>query len=908
MQNIINIYKKHSESEFELRFGMNRNISLFKKILTGCLATEGNKTIEHSINFISPGQMIDSICKYIFLDGVKQNIVYYGKKQISKLNISDASIPYKATLSIEKPIQEFKVDIAKFARIKLRLTITPKELYGWKIDFTLVKLVTNIVATLKRDKEKMLYKISIDNFMNEAPWNWADQLEIEAEHIPSDSKDKNITPDDIARVVSFITNKGGGKISLASDATSPEYKEKLLKIANEILSEKAVADMKFPISLRNISNNVFELNKSDYFNKVFPRIDEYIILEKADGIRTLCIIEPHMSTTTGTTTGDTAESGTKLYALNNVLTIFSLDSVSKQLQGPTIFDCEYIPATNKYYIFDVIMFGGKNLALEDTARRISYIPQIVSICKSSTTTKDIFFDKKIVSLTKDNYSVEIKNMWEEKSPFDKDGIIFDPKKGSYMKRLVYKWKPISHMSIDFLVKKAPDSLIGIAPYTQRKGYTLCILFSGINKQLFDNLKLTYIHNYNKIFPVLANPNWFPIQFSPSDYPYAHIYYHPDDSKFTLDEICDKVCEFRLITSKTPIKQIGDIPDRYWEILKIRLDRLEETERGTYLGNYYYVAEFTWQNYTNPLELEDITIPQDQYISTGYFKEEKLEIYKLINGFHSFVKSELIKKFSGAEWLIDIGAGKGQDLFRVSDVNIKNALFLDIDIDALNELVLRKHNVKGQKSLNTKIFVKHMDVTTDYKNNISNLIQIGIPCGKINIIMCNFAFHYMVTNEGTVYNVVNFISSIIEKGGYFMFIGFNGAKVFNKLKEHPNGWDLRQGDVLKFSIRAKYTEDYLANTGQAIEVLLPFSKGEYYTEYLVNYDYIIDVMSKHGFSVDEQGDFVQFIDKFYKQSNRTKYVNVKELDPIDIEYTGLNSYIIFKKHGNTVKKTTSNRKK
>ena len=65
--------------------------------------------------------------------------------------------------------------------------------------------------------------------------------------------------------------------------------------------------------------------------------------------------------------------------------------------------------------------------------------------------------------------------------------------------------------------------------------------------------------------------------------------------------------------------------------------------------------------------------------------------------------------------------------------------------------------------------------------------------------------------------------------------------FNLLNE-SNQWDLYENDYLKYSIKKLYTTNKFMNTGQKIDVLLPFSKQTYYTEYLMNLEYITNVFN------------------------------------------------------------------
>ena len=376
---------------------------------------------------------------------------------------------------------------------------------------------------------------------------------------------------------------------------------------------------------------------------------------------------------------------------------------------------------------------------------------------------------------------------------------------------------------------------------------------------------------------------FPIQFSPSNDPFAYIYYHPDDSKFKKKDIIDNVCELRRVN-------LDDMDNSFWDLMRIRTDRKIELDKGTYFGNGFYVAEYTWQNYTSPLLFSDLIISGDDFIDRGYFQEEKLEMYRHVTAFNSFVKRKLLDKFKNAKWLVDLAAGKGQDLFRVSNANIKNALFIDNDPQALSELITRKNDFRrGIKTLNTRIYTKVVDLTSEHEHTINSIKKIGVPVGSIDVVMCNFAIHYFTETPARVRNIVQLVWSLLKPGGHFFFTAFSGKKIFNSLK-NKDVWDIREGPVLKYSIKKKYKSNNLEQTGQKIDVILPFSGGRYYTEYLVNFDYLLNEFKSNNFVVEKRGGFKSFLPLFKSESEKF----YKKISKDDAQFLALYDYAMVRK--------------
>ena len=65
---------------------------------------------------------------------------------------------------------------------------------------------------------------------------------------------------------------------------------------------------------------------------------------------------------------------------------------------------------------------------------------------------------------------------------------------------------------------------------------------------------------------------------------------------------------------------------------------------------------------------------DSHISAASSSSLKTEIHNFsLSRFNSFVKKQLLSKFNDSKWLVDLAGGHGQDMFRLSDAKIKNAL-------------------------------------------------------------------------------------------------------------------------------------------------------------------------------------------------------------------------------------------
>ena len=863
---------KNAELELEIRYnvderkpGGNRrdkfspveSVRLLKNIITDHLAKGSSCSIEQSINFVSDE---NNIKQMIFVNGVqdKSLMSHYEKERIIQPMQVEGSPSYKLTLSFEKKLPEFSVKSCQSARIKLRFSI---ELDNWRIDITLVKLVQTMSnpQDLKSGKSKMLFKLSVDDFVAKAPWAIANHVELELEYT---GDHKLLTPEHIVNAVGEIDKYvDGAKSSSVANADAnadvnadvnadlgdtSDYQNKIYEIA-KLIKPKQANKFKSRFGLKQLSNQVIEMDKNMFVNKLMPDITNYYITDKVDGKRSVILIDK-----TGT------------WAVSNVL-----ERLGDGLPNTYVLDGEFYEESGMYYLFDVLVYKSKNVTYQSFSTRLQLFDDVVTVTKGITGLKVQL--KRFIRLTK-RFNNQIKELNSKPKPYETDGYVFTPGDGTYDKMVVYKGKPIDKLSVDFLMKKCPQKLLGVRPY-MANGKTLYLLFSGISKQVYGKLQMEMLKQYDSIFPHINKyylPDYFPIQFQPSDMRFAYLYWGDDDK---LD---GEIGEFVIANPTAPVA------DYRWKLLRTRDDRKVELARGNYFGNNYKVAEMTWLSYQNPLNFEELDVED-----AGYFQESESTVHKESRSFNSFVKSQIFAQFKGTVHVMDIASGKGQDLFRYASHEMKEVLFVEIDKTALMELISRKHDYsKDRKSRGSMhVMTQQLDLNQPYKTNIGKLddSRIPIPPAGFDLIVCNFALHYLIGSKPAINNIAKFISSYLKPGGRFVFTAFDGQDVVDLIGEDKE-W---KSDIPgKFHIKSKYTGDIIQPFGQKIDVLLPFSKDAYYTEYLVNIEYLESVFGKLNIILETDQSFSEFLPG-YKNANR--------MDEDDKLYTGLYHYYCFYKN-------------
>jgi hypothetical protein len=296
------------------------------------------------------------------------------------------------------------------------------------------------------------------------------------------------------------SNNADNEHSEHNDKVDKSYQNAIYEVA-KFLRPADASKFKHKFGMKQLSNQVIELDKNIYIKNVAANVDNFYITDKVDGKRTIIYIKD-------------AE---HVYAINHELRELKADLPKHT--NVCIFDCEMYGehdghnAPIIYYVFDVMVWNGSPIINKPFSERLKYIQDAVKMMPN------ILKDKPFIKLDKLEYREQIKEFKAKKKPYDVDGIILTPADGQYVHMQVYKYKPLSHLSIDFLIKKCPPSLLGIEPYNLIKDKTLYLLFSGISSNSAQTFNMQPVKSYEDMFPHINTkhlPKYFPIQFEPSD--------------------------------------------------------------------------------------------------------------------------------------------------------------------------------------------------------------------------------------------------------------------------------------------------------------------------------------------------------------------------------------------------------
>ena len=872
--------KKRSDDIIELELSLYKvNQSVFTSLYNSLVS---DADFEVDVITRSLDVIVDNLCndqipttyrrEMGFSTECKTSENYIKKYSLSRRPVMvKAFIDYKIKVSKEEKFRPFEIPVNSKVRAKIRTTFINKSHPNWKFDLTMVKygLLSELGSQIHKIKSDIL-TIDFDekNIFEKLPLHEFNLWEVEAEWISDDKP----TTDDLNKIEILFP------LISKDQFNKMKMQEHIYEVAKEVeRNAHRVKLYKTEWGLKRLLNQVIGLTKQSY-RDIFPPHGMFLT-EKTDGFRCLLKIDGKVLTL--------------LYKRNiHQITLDQDDFANEQsfLDAEIVLDHADPEDMSKCIIkiFDVIKFRDELMTTVPGRQRIEMLPAVTEYVNAFMPGQ--VKAKSFRLITEDNMDTIFKEVYESVEPKDREGLILMSGNSEYSRTKNYKWKDFQHNTVDFLARIPPAGVLGNAPFNKVKGKTLYLIFVGVNNVMRNYMNIHKLSFFDKLFPKGSyNKTYGPTHFSPSGAPLAYIYYHPEGE--SLD---NRIIELQI---SKKLENIDYKKPLDWKFVQVRTDRQPSDH---YFGNDIETAETTFQNYFAPFKLEDLPKP-----NFGYFADAKTNIHDASNKFKRFIGTELILKYAaGANWVLDIGGGRGADLQRYQSARVKNVLFAEVDPEAINELILRKYTtlrkprikIKGNEvdtsDISTSIYTLLADLNQPALDTTKSIQSItGSPQPIMNFIMSNFSLHYMCC--GTTDQMKNLISLVTSQAvdkTIFAITVMDGQKVFDKLKTVKTGdsYQIIEDDIVKYSIRKNYAGDKLAPVGQSISVKLPFS-DEMYDEPLVNCDVLIEEFEKAGFNKCEDYPFTRKLNAFKKVYS---YIHTS-ITTQDKEYIELHRALVFK---------------
>lgn len=795
---------------------------------------------------------------------------YYTKRQLASLRVPAGKQPaHKLVLSVEKEVPDFVIEQAQL-RVKKRASF---ELPGqnWRVDMTVVrtlqsqeKILKNVVGEMGLKTcgpvgEMLDFLTKVGTETERTARQRIYRYEIELEHT--------------GERANLDSNAPAAAMRAALEMVDPKFlaaaviQDEIYFVAEKIIRQpKLLSRFQSEWGLKQLTPQVKTLTRVEY-SEIYPPVG-FFLTDKADGVHALAVLRDMRLVIVAP--------GSPTELLEYALPSDTSSVMRARARGVTIIDGELVTDKKgpRFLAFDVVMLTGQPLHSQGFEVRVENLAAAVELAAAvregpiPLRVEAKPFER--ISTDDPKSLVEqFKRMHGRKRDYENDGIILYEPGNEYAKTRIFKWKPAEQNTIDFLAKRPPRELLGKKPYLDAPGHELHFLFVGVTMQMFRQFGMSYCPSYSNMIAKTGNrSNYFPIQFQPSDAPMAYLYQRPTSA----DEIDGKIVEMVL-----------DVNTNAWKMVRVRHDKQHDLQEGTAFGNDFRTAELNYLNYRDPLTLEMLG---ERPVS--YFAVEKSNIYNAPTAFMSLVKTELIQKhLRGASCVVDLGVGKGQDLGRYLQAQIKRLIAVDSDRQALAELVRRKFTWHERRAKgNLAITLRHVDFAGK-QNEVAPFIRDvpDFPKSGADSVVSFLASHYAFKSVSAIGNFALLCRNLLKPGGTVILTLMDGERVVQQLNEAKaaksgESWDEREppvDGVLKYSVRRWFSDAGLSEAGQKIAVLLPFSDSRYYEEYLSNIDTITKVFLAKKFTLASREPLWDTFESKFRTEQPHKFKALTEAD-------------------------------
>lgn len=287
---------------------------------------------------------------------------------------------------------------------------------------------------------------------------------------------------------------------------------------------------------------------------------------------------------------------------------------------------------------------------------------------------------------------------------------------------------------------------------------------------------------------------------------------------------------------------------------------------------------------------------DKY--SGQVKRDQLNMNLII--FHNRVKKYYIEKYSkDKNILVDVGSGRGSDLWYWIEYKIKKIIGIEPSIESM-KLAIKRYIQAQKKNSNNTPRIQYLNGVGNkkWKTGEASLRQEDTKRfidvfsnikGNVDSMHLFWTIHYMMDTAKDFKTTLFNIKSTLKPGGTVTILCMDGEKINKLITDNDGVYKIEYDNKTIFQLDPLY--DYKKSTrkerrfGHLINVNLMGTYGleKGIKENLVNISYLVKVMEKNGFKLLEKTNFLDVpIDER------------KNLRPYEEPVSGLYWAIIFKK--------------
>jgi ribA/ribD-fused uncharacterized protein len=718
-------------------------------------------------------------------------------------------------------------------------------------------------------------------------------------------------------------------IDRATKLDEGEIVNELLKIVNEL--SKAYYQTPFLLSVPSMERYSKEFDESGhvFYNIVTMmrkhiRIENpynvtkgYTVTNKADGERSGLYVSKDLKVLKITANGKIVWTG--------------ITANSSKHAGDFV-DGEFIPEKNLFCIFDVYRFRNKDvkglplmttddeMTTHPLSSRLGCANEFVNDLRMEFTSQPSLNPMRIETklfMAGDGPAMEqaIQTMLAKEFEYETDGLIFTPRDSPVAPKedligrawvRVYKWKPETQNSIDFLLRFTDDPIKfdPILKKNVREGELFVSRTAGdvllypretmngeyVPRQLPADLQR--LASKARRIPSFFQPG---VPQAPDAY---RIYLPVNDRGISLDEDNQKV------ETNTIVECAYDLEMKRWNVMRTRYDKtyqLKVLKKQNY-GNDVDVANNIWTSIHVPVSKDMIsnliTNPIDEVTEDdSYYREDikrNSRVFTDVYNFHNHIKFEMYKAvMKPKETHLELAAGSGGDLFKIIDQGPSKIVTMDLSLPniispirgaAFRYLEKKKDNprkkfppvllLQGDMTQNPLFSQedKYMPILMGTQTGSTPYLKNFDGLNTFDTVGCQFALHYACKSEEMFMAFAQNLKDTCK--GRFLGTCSDGKSIYSLLlgkKQQIFGSKI--GDSEEYSEAGRYTKEYEetgtweedAKFGMGVSVLLE-SFEQPQVEYLVPFEKIIEIMSKHGFDLKES----KLFDDWYSGQIRFRF--------------------------------------
>jgi len=574
-------------------------------------------------------------------------------------------------------------------------------------------------------------------------------------------------------------------------------------------------------------------------------------------------------------------------------------TATKDLHIGTVIDGEYLAERNQFCIFDVYWYRGRDVrrlplfVSEDdmTKSRLgcarSFVADIPADFTSQMGSKPLRVTTKLF-LAGEGTAMEeaIRKILDTKFEYPTDGLVFTPRASpvapvadrrgkSWL--TVYKWKPASHNSIDFLIKmKHGESFDTTLGKRVVKGTLYVSRTPGDIIHPCETMTGEYaVPDISPEERVLADSrDRVPSPFQPSvpRSPDAHVIAVPvNDRGVPVD------AEGNPVQDNTIIECSYDTDIGRWTIMRTRYDKTHQYRvlGRPQFGNDIAVADAIWTNMHVPITEEMIrnlvANPPDATFEDDLYYRDNLDardrILRDVYGFHNRIKDDLYRSsIKNGDSLLELAVGRAGDLLKWKRTKPSMVVGIDASMSCITSprqgacvRYLKEKAANPTEYIPPVLFICG-DMTKplfEGDNTYANIITGATPATtaylntfaghtEFDVISCQMAVHYACASD----EAFETFATNLETHGTGLFFGtcLDGAAVYSLLmgkQSHMfrSGTQVFGEFVKEYDDKQGWAEEF----GQAVSVHLE-SFEQPQKEYLVPFAKMTEVLKEHGYDL------------------------------------------------------------